>query len=176
MVRRKKLICLPKTQDKRILTNKVFWFLTMTIGLLFCIQSAIDPYGSKIDRPCGVWLPHHMASATTFFGILEKSFTEYWSTDGTPGTHSVGHRVPDSRPTPMFAEAQPILFCRCLPFGFGMGGVVPMQGAIVGAPSAEIVLARCSALCAHRCLLSISLAFRLLVGFSILPAAMSQPS
>ena len=127
----------PKLRTKEFLTNKVFWFLTMTIGLLFCIQSAtlIHMVPRLTDQGMSLVTASYVASATAFFGILGKVvygiLVDRWD-----ARHALwlGIAFQIAGQLFMFAEAQPILFFvgACL-FGFGMGGVVPMQGAIVGA-------------------------------------------
>ena len=127
----------PKLRTKEFLSNKVFWFLTMTIGLLFCIQSAtlIHMVPRLTDQGMSLVTASYVASATAFFGILGKvvygMLVDRWD-----ARHALwlGIAFQIAGQLFMFAEAQPILFFvgACL-FGFGMGGVVPMQGAIVGA-------------------------------------------
>ena len=68
-------ICLLNKQNsgqKEFLTNKVFWFLTMTIGLLFCIQKV--PLIHMVPRLTdqGMSLVTSYVTSTTFFGILGK--------------------------------------------------------------------------------------------------------
>ena len=77
----------------------------------------------------------YIASATAFFGIIGKLvygiLVDRWDV-----RHALwlGIAFQVAGQLLMFAEDRPLTFLlgACL-FGFGMGGVVPMQGAVVGA-------------------------------------------
>lgn len=127
----------PKLKTREFLTNRVFWFLTTTIGLLFCIQSAtlIHMVPRLTDQGLSLVSASYIASATAFFGIIGKLvygiLVDRWDV-----RHALwlGIAFQVAGQLLMFAEDRPMTFLlgACL-FGFGMGGVVPMQGAVVGA-------------------------------------------
>ncbi len=127
----------PKLKTREFLTNRVFWFLTTTIGLLFCIQSAtlIHMVPRLTDQGLSLVSASYIASATAFFGIIGKLvygiLVDRWDV-----RHALwlGIAFQVAGQLLMFAEDRPLTFLlgACL-FGFGMGGVVPMQGAVVGA-------------------------------------------
>ena len=127
----------PKLKTREFLANRVFWFLTITIGLLFCIQSAtlIHMVPRLTDQGLSLVSASYIASATAFFGIIGKLvygiLVDRWDV-----RHALwlGIAFQVAGQLLMFAEDRPMTFLlgACL-FGFGMGGVVPMQGAVVGA-------------------------------------------
>jgi len=127
----------PKLKTREFLANRVFWFLTTTIGLLFCIQSAtlIHMVPRLTDQGLSLVSASYIASATAFFGIIGKLvygiLVDRWDV-----RHALwlGIAFQVAGQLLMFAEDRPLTFLlgACL-FGFGMGGVVPMQGAVVGA-------------------------------------------
>ena len=126
-----------KLKTREFLANRVFWFLTITIGLLFCIQSAtlIHMVPRLTDQGLSLVSASYIASATAFFGIIGKLvygiLVDRWDV-----RHALwlGIAFQVAGQLLMFAEDRPMTFLlgACL-FGFGMGGVVPMQGAVVGA-------------------------------------------
>ena len=124
-----------KTRD--FLANRVFWYLTLTIGLLFCIQSAtlIHMVPRLTDQGLSLFTASYIASATAFFGILGKlvygTLVDRWDVRRALWL-GIAFQVAGQILMLIDNNSFAFLFGACL-FGFGMGGIVPMQGAVVGA-------------------------------------------
>lgn len=127
----------PPLKTREFIGNSNFWFLVATIGLLFCIQSAtlIHMVPQLTDRGISLVAASFIASCTAFFGILGKlvygALVDRWDVRNALWL-GIGFQVAGQL-CMLFAPGYfGFLIGACL-FGFGMGGIVPMQGAIVGA-------------------------------------------
>lgn len=119
-----------------ILGDRNFWVLVAVIGLLFCCQSATLTH--MVPRITDTGVPLATASLVMSlcagFGILGKlSFgwlSDYWrprnAVWATVASQLVGQLLMFQDHT-LWAFAMGAAF-----FGFGMGGTVPMQGALIG--------------------------------------------
>ena len=126
----------PKLKTREFLRDPNFWFLTTTIGLLFCIQSAtlIHMVPRLTDMGMSLITASSVASGAAFFGILGKlvygMLVDRWDVRYALwlgiAFQLVGQLL-------MFTENYWIFLAGACFFGFGMGGIVPMQGAVVGA-------------------------------------------
>lgn len=127
----------PALRTGDFLSQPNFWILLTVIGLLFGIQSAtlIHMVPQLTDRGLSLVAASGIASATAGFGIAGKLIfgvlVDRWDVRRALwlgiGFQFVGHLFM------LFVEGYfGFLLGACM-FGFGMGGVVPMQGAVVGA-------------------------------------------
>ncbi len=127
----------PPLKTREFLSEPKFWILVATIGLLFCIQSGtlIHMVPQLTDRGYTLVAASAIASATAGFGILGKLvygvLVDRWDV-----RHALWLAIAFQlcgQIIMLFIEGYfPFLLGACL-FGFGMGGIVPMQGAVVGA-------------------------------------------
>lgn len=127
----------PQLHTREFLRDSNFWFLTMTIGLLFCIQSAtlIHMVPRLTDRGLDLISASFIASSTAFFGILGKliygMLVDRWDVRNALwlgiSFQFIGQLLM------LFGDSYFTFLVGASMFGFGMGGIVPMQGAVVGA-------------------------------------------
>ncbi len=127
----------PPLRTREFVGNPNFWFLLITIGLLFCIQSAtlIHMVPQLTDKGFDLVSASYIASATAFFGVMGKliygSLVDRWDV-----RYALWLAICFQFAGQLFmlfgAGYVGFLIGASL-FGFGMGGVVPMQGAVVGA-------------------------------------------
>jgi MFS family permease len=121
---------------KPILRERNFWVLAGVMGLLFCCQSATLTHMVPRITDAGVSLQSAslVMSVCAGFGILGKlSFgwlSDYWRAKKavwfTISCQMLGQLA-------MFNDHSLLLFTLgAALFGFGMGGAVPLQGAVVG--------------------------------------------
>ncbi len=118
-----------------ILRDRNFWVLVAVIGLLFCCQSATLTH--MVPRLTDTGIPLATASLVMSlcagFGILGKlSFgwlSDYWKPRNavwaTVASQLLGQVL-------MFHDSLWAFAAGAAFFGFGMGGTVPMQGALIG--------------------------------------------
>lgn len=131
----------PPLRTGEFLREPNFWFLVLTIGLLFCIQSAtlIHMVPRLTDYGIDLVTASIIASITAFFGILGKviygSLVDRWDVRNALwmgiAFQFVGQVI--MLFIPLYVEGYAGFIVGAALFGFGMGGIVPMQGAIVGA-------------------------------------------
>jgi MFS family permease len=127
----------PPLKTREFLGQPNFWVLLTVIGLLFCIQSAtlIHMVPQLTDHGYSLLAASAIASATAAFGVVGKltfgSLVDRWDVRYALwlaiGVQLIGQLIM------LFIPGYtPFLIGACF-FGLGMGGVVPMQGAVVGA-------------------------------------------
>ena len=127
----------PALRTREFIRNPNFWYLVATIGLLFCIQSAtlIHMVPQLTDRGIDLVSASFIASCTAFFGIMGKLIYGVL-VDRRDVRHAlwlgIGFQVAGQL-VMLFSEGYFGFLIGASLFGFGMGGIVPMQGAIVGA-------------------------------------------
>ncbi len=128
---------MPPLRTKEFIRNTNFWFLLTTIGLLFCIQSAtlIHMVPKLTDQGITLVAASFIASATAFFGILGKliygALVDRWDVRHALWL-GIAFQFVGQVLMLMGGGYIGFLIGACF-FGFGMGGIVPMQGAVVGA-------------------------------------------
>jgi MFS family permease len=121
---------------KPILQERNFWVLAGVMGLLFCSQSATLTHMVPRITDAGVSLQNAslVMSVCAGFGILGKlSFgwlSDYWRAKKavwfTICCQIIGQLA-------MFNDGNMLVFTvGAALFGFGMGGTVPLQGAVIG--------------------------------------------
>jgi len=119
-----------------VLKERNFWVLATTVGLLFCCQSATLTHMVPRITDAGftLQLASLVMSLCAGFGVLGKlSFgwlCDRWSARKTLwltiGIQILGQLA-------MFMDSNLIVFAMgAAMFGFGMGGVVPLQSALIG--------------------------------------------
>ena len=124
-------------ETREFVTDRNFWALLITVGTLFCISSSTLTHMVPLltDQGHSLIAASIVASITAVFGIAGKLIYGWLVDRWDPrralwmgiGFQVVGQLIMlGSESYAMF------LFGACF-FGFGMGGVVPMQGAVVGA-------------------------------------------
>ncbi|MEM1230752.1 MAG: MFS transporter [Pseudomonadota bacterium] len=121
---------------RRILQTRDYWVLALGLALLFCCMSATLTHMVPRLTDAGLSLTQAslMLSLCAGFGVLGKLVLgwladrwsgrkAFWLAAAAQATGQIG----------MFRVEEPWLFAlgACI-FGFGMGGVVPLQGALVG--------------------------------------------
>jgi len=127
----------PALRTREFMSNPNFWFLVAIIGLLFCIQSAtlIHMVPQLTDRGINLVSASFIASCTAFFGILGKliygALVDRWDVRRALWM-GIGFQVAGQLFMLLTDGYVGFLIGASL-FGFGMGGIVPMQGAVVGA-------------------------------------------
>ena len=127
----------PPLKTREFIGNPNFWYLVATIGLLFCVQSAtlIHMVPQLTDRGISLFSASFIASCTAFFGILGKLYygalVDRWDVRNALWL-AIVFQVTGQLCMLFVPGYFGFLVGACL-FGFGMGGIVPMQGAIVGA-------------------------------------------
>jgi len=124
------------TNPNPILKERNFWVLVAVIGLLFCVQSATLTHLVPRITDAGISLQAAslVMSTCAGFGILGKlSFgflSDYWQPRSaiwaTIFAQVLGQLLMFNTDTLWMFTAGAALF------GYGMGGVVPLQGALVG--------------------------------------------
>ena len=127
----------PPLRTRDFLSQPNFWVLLTVIGLLFCIQSAtlIHMVPKLTDSGLSLVAASGIASATAGFGIMGKlifgALVDRWDVRHALwlgiGFQFVGQLMM------VFMEGHLAFLIGACFFGFGMGGVGPMQGAVVGA-------------------------------------------
>ena len=127
----------PPLRTRDFLSQPNFWVLLTVIGLLFCIQSAtlIHMVPKLTDSGLSLVAASGIASATAGFGIMGKlifgALVDRWDVRHALwlgiGFQFVGQLMM------VFMDGHLAFLIGACFFGFGMGGVVPMQGAVVGA-------------------------------------------
>ncbi len=127
----------PPLRTRDFLSQPNFWILLTVIGLLFGIQSAtlIHMVPQLTDQGLSLVAASGIASATAGFGIAGKLvfgvLVDRWDVRHALwlgiGFQFAGHLFM------LFVEGYVGFLLGACMFGFGMGGVVPMQGAVVGA-------------------------------------------
>lgn len=126
----------PGVAPTPILRDRNFWVLVVVVGLLFCCQSATLTHMVPRVTDTGVSLAAAslIMSLCAGFGILGKlSFgwlSDYWNPRNavwaTVACQFIGQLL-------MFQDDNLWLFgTGAALFGYGMGGVVPLQGALIG--------------------------------------------
>ena len=127
----------PPLRTREFLSQANFWFLVAIIGLLFCIQSAtlIHMVPQLTDRGYSLVAASGIASATAGFGIFGKLIygilVDRWDI-----RHALWMAIVFQVAGQLFmlmSDGYAVFLLGACLFGFGMGGVVPMQGAVVGA-------------------------------------------
>lgn len=127
----------PPLSTKEFVRNPNFWFLLTTIGLLFCIQSAtlIHMVPQLTDRGIDLVSASFIASSTAFFGVMGKlvygSLVDRWDVRHALWLALVFQVC--GQLFMLFGDGYVSFLIGASLFGFGMGGIVPMQGAVVGA-------------------------------------------
>jgi len=127
----------PPLRTAEFLSNRNFWFLVAVIGLLFCIQSAtlIHMVPQLTDRGYSLYGASFIASCTAGFGIMGKlafgGLVDRWDVRHALwlgiGSQLIGQIIM------LWIPGYTAFLVGACFFGFGMGGIVPMQGAVVGA-------------------------------------------
>jgi MFS family permease len=127
----------PPLRTRDFISQPNFWVLLTVIGLLFCIQSAtlIHMVPKLTDSGLSLVAASGIASATAGFGIMGKlifgALVDRWDVRHALwlgiGFQFVGQLMM------VFMDGYLAFLIGACFFGFGMGGVVPMQGAVVGA-------------------------------------------
>ncbi|MEX0942020.1 MAG: MFS transporter [Pseudomonadales bacterium] len=113
-----------------------FWILVAIIGLLFCIQSAtlIHMVPRLTDTGIDLVSASFIASATAGFAVLGKliygALVDRWDVRHAIWM-GIGFQVVGQLLMLFLPGYFGFLVGACF-FGFGMGGIVPMQSAIVG--------------------------------------------
>lgn len=119
-----------------VLKERNFWVLAGVMGLLFCCQSGTLMHMVPRLTDAGVTLKQAslMMSVCAGFGTLGKlSFG--WLADWWRARKAVWFTIvcQVAGQIVMFRDHDPMLFALgAALFGFGMGGAVPLQGAVVG--------------------------------------------
>ena len=127
----------PALRTREFISNPNFWFLVAIIGLLFCIQSAtlIHMVPQLTDRGIDLVSASFIASCTAFFGILGKliygALVDRWDVRRALWL-GIGFQV-TGQLFMLLTDGYAGFLVGASLFGFGMGGIVPMQGAVVGA-------------------------------------------
>ena len=127
----------PALRTGEFIREPNFWFLVLTIGLLFCIQSAtlIHMVPRLTDMGIDLVSASFIASTTAFFGILGKviygALVDRWDVRNALWMGIAFQFV--GQVLMLFVPGYLGFLTGAALFGFGMGGIVPMQGAIVGA-------------------------------------------
>ena len=117
--------------------NSNFWYLLITIGLLFCIQSAtlIHMVPQLTDRGIDLISASVIASSTALFGVMGKliygALVDRWDVRWALWL-AIAFQV-TGQLFMLFGNGYSGFLIGASLFGFGMGGIVPMQGAVVGA-------------------------------------------
>lgn len=119
------------------LAERNFWILVAVIGLLFCIQGGtlIHMVPQLTDRGYSLLSASLIASCTAAFGIMGKLvygiLIDRWDVRHAIWL-AIVFQLCGQIIMLLTTSYTAFLIGACL-FGFGMGGIVPMQGAVVGA-------------------------------------------
>lgn len=127
----------PALRTSEYIRNSNFWYLLITIGLLFCIQSAtlIHMVPQLTDRGIDLISASVIASSTALFGVMGKliygALVDRWDVRWALWL-AIAFQV-TGQLFMLFGNGYSGFLIGASLFGFGMGGIVPMQGAVVGA-------------------------------------------
>ena len=127
----------PALRTAEYIRNSNFWYLLITIGLLFCIQSAtlIHMVPQLTDRGIDLISASVIASSTALFGVMGKliygALVDRWDVRWALWL-AIAFQVAGQL-FMLFGNGYSGFLIGASLFGFGMGGIVPMQGAVVGA-------------------------------------------
>ena len=127
----------PALRTSEYIRNSNFWYLLITIGLLFCIQSAtlIHMVPQLTDRGIDLISASVIASSTALFGVMGKliygALVDRWDVRWALWL-AIAFQVAGQL-FMLFGSGYSGFLIGASLFGFGMGGIVPMQGAVVGA-------------------------------------------
>lgn len=127
----------PALRTAEYIRNSNFWYLLITIGLLFCIQSAtlIHMVPQLTDRGIDLISASVIASSTALFGVMGKliygALVDRWDVRWALWL-AIAFQVAGQL-FMLFGNSYSGFLIGASLFGFGMGGIVPMQGAVVGA-------------------------------------------
>ena len=127
----------PALRTAEYIRNSNFWYLLITIGLLFCIQSAtlIHMVPQLTDRGIDLISASVIASSTALFGVIGKliygALVDRWDVRWALWL-AIAFQVAGQL-FMLFGNGYSGFLIGASLFGFGMGGIVPMQGAVVGA-------------------------------------------
>ena len=127
----------PTLRTAEYIRNSNFWYLLITIGLLFCIQSAtlIHMVPQLTDRGIDLISASVIASSTALFGVMGKliygALVDRWDVRWALWL-AIAFQVAGQL-FMLFGNGYSGFLIGASLFGFGMGGIVPMQGAVVGA-------------------------------------------
>jgi MFS family permease len=127
----------PALRTSEYIRNSNFWYLLITIGLLFCIQSAtlIHMVPQLTDRGIDLISASVIASSTALFGVMGKliygALVDRWDVRWALWL-AIAFQVAGQL-FMLFGNGYSGFLIGASLFGFGMGGIVPMQGAVVGA-------------------------------------------
>ncbi|MBT4493087.1 MAG: MFS transporter [Gammaproteobacteria bacterium] len=127
----------PKLHTKEFLSNPNFWYLSVSLGMLLCIQSAtlIHMVPRLTDRGLDLISASFVASSTAFFGVMGKLIYG-WLVDRVDVRYALWLGIACQvvgQSLMLFGDSYFTFLAGASFFGFGMGGNVPMQGAVVGA-------------------------------------------
>lgn len=126
----------PALRTRDFISTPNFWFLILILGLLFCCMSAtlVHMVPRITDEGYTLVAASFIASATAAFGIAGKliygSLIDRWDVRHALWM-GIGFQVAGQLCMLFIPGYVGFLAGACL-FGFGMGGIVPMQSAIVG--------------------------------------------
>ncbi len=127
----------PPLRTMEFLGQANFWILLSVIGILFCIQSAtlIHMVPQLTDSGFSLIAASAVASVTAAFGVIGKltygALVDRWDVRYALWL-AIAFQLVGQIIMLFIPGYFPFLIGACF-FGFGMGGVVPMQGAVVGA-------------------------------------------
>jgi MFS family permease len=127
----------PALRTSEYIRNSNFWYLLITNGLLFCIQSAtlIHMVPQLTDRGIDLISASVIASSTALFGVMGKliygALVDRWDVRWALWL-AIAFQVAGQL-FMLFGNGYSGFLIGASLFGFGMGGIVPMQGAVVGA-------------------------------------------
>ena len=127
----------PALRTAEFVRNSNFWYLLITIGLLFCILSAtlIHMVPQLTDRGIDLVSASIIASSTALFAVMGKliygALVDRWDVRRALWL-AIGFQVVDQL-FMLFREGYTGFLIGASLFGFCMDGIVPMQGAAVGA-------------------------------------------
>ena len=122
---------------RQMLTNRNFVVLVLVIGLLFCIQSAtlIHMVPRLTDMGFSLVVASSVMSVSAALGIAGKviygALADRWDVRYALWL-GIGFQIAGQFGFLLLENYAGMVLAAAL-FGFGMGGVVPLQGAIVGA-------------------------------------------
>jgi len=125
----------PRTGARRLWARREFWVLVTTIGLLFCCQSATLTHLVPRVTDMGYTLLEASAvmSACAGAGVAGKMVYGWLIDRVAPRTAvllAIGSQVLGQLAM-LYAPTYGVFTAGAAAFGFGMGGIVPLQGALV---------------------------------------------
>lgn len=127
----------PPAKVREFLGDRNFWALVSVIGLLFCVQSGtlIHMVPRITDAGVSLSAASLVMSVTAALGIAGKliygALADRWDVRNALWL-GIAFQVAGQLIMLLMPDYYSFMFGAAL-FGFGMGGVVPMQGAAVGA-------------------------------------------